>query len=81
MPLKVGDLRAAKEDVLAGASSRLLLLDLELHDVGRVLDNLGDVGAVAGANLTKDTLECEDQATDKPVTLFRTSMRGTRCGT
>ena len=70
MPLEVGDLGAAKEDVLAGASSRFLLLDLELHDVGRVLDNLGDVGAVARADLTKDTLEREDETADKPVALL-----------
>ena len=70
VPLEVGDLGAAKEDVLAGASSRFLLLDLELHDVGRVLDNLGDVGAVARANLTKNTLVDPDDTTNEPVALF-----------
>ena len=40
VPLEVGDLRAADEDVLARTSGRLLLLDLNLHHVGRVLDHL-----------------------------------------
>ena len=69
MPLEVGDLRAAQEDVLAGLGGRLLLLDLELHDVRRVLDDLGDVGAVAGADLTKDTLVNPDNTADKPIPL------------
>ena len=70
VPLEVGDLRAAQEDVLAGLGGRLLLLDLELHNIRRVLDNLGDVGTVAGADLTKDTLVDPDNTTDKPVTLL-----------
>ena len=40
VPLEVGDLRAADEDVLACTSGRLLLLDLNLHHIGRVLDHL-----------------------------------------
>ena len=71
MPLEVRDFRATDEDILAGTGDSLLLFNLELDDIGRVLNDLGDVGAVAGANLTKDTLECEDQATDKPVALRR----------
>ena len=70
MPLEVGDLRAVEEDVLAGTSDGLLLFDLELDDIGWVLDDLRDVGAVARADLTKDTLEREDEATDKPVALL-----------
>ena len=70
MPLEVRDLGAAQEDVLAGTSGRLLLLDLNLHDVRGVLDDLGDVGAVTGADLTKDTLVDPDNTTNKPVALF-----------
>ena len=40
MPLKVGDLRATDEDILASTCRRLLFLDLDLHHVGRVLDHL-----------------------------------------
>ena len=69
MPLEVGDLRAAQEDVLASLSRRLLLLDLDLHDVRRVLDDLGDVGAVAGAHFTEDTLVDPDNTTNEPVAL------------
>ena len=70
MPLEVGDLRAAQEDVLAGTGGRLLLLNLDLHDVRRVLDDLRDVRAVAGANLAENTLVDPDNTTDKPVTLL-----------
>ena len=71
MPLEVGDLGAAEEDVLAGPGSRLFLLDLDLHDVRRVLDHLGDVGAVAGAHFTEDTLVDPDNTTDEPVALLQ----------
>jgi hypothetical protein len=40
VPLKVGDLWAADENVLTRTSCRLLFLDLDLHHVGRVLDHL-----------------------------------------
>ncbi len=40
VPLEIGDLRAADENVLACASGRLLLLDLNLHHAGWVLDHL-----------------------------------------
>lgn len=69
MPLEVGDLWAADEDVLARARRRLFLLDLELEDLGRVLDDLGDVRAVARAHFAEDTLEDPDDAADEPVAL------------
>lgn len=71
MPLEVGNFRAAQEDVLAGTRGRLLLLDLNLHDVRGVLDNLGNVGAVARADLTKDTLVDPDNTANEPVALKR----------
>ena len=70
MPLEVRDLRAAQEDVLASLSRRLLLLDLDLHDVRRVLDDLRDVRAVAGANLAENTLVDPDHTAHEPVTLW-----------
>ena len=70
MPLEVRNLRAAEEDVLASLSRRLLLLDLDLHDVRRVLNDLGDVSAVARAHFTEDTLVDPDDTTDKPVALL-----------
>lgn len=73
MPLEVGDLGAVEEDVLAGTSDGLLLFDLELDDIGRVLNDLGDVGAVTRADLAQDALEREDQAADKPIPLYRLS--------
>lgn len=69
VPLEVRDLRAGEEDVLSGPRCRLLLLDLELHDVRRVLDDFGYVGPVAGAHFTEDTLEGEDHSASKPVAL------------
>jgi hypothetical protein len=70
VPLEVGDLGARQEDVLAGAGRRLFLLDLELHNVGRVLDDLGDVGAMAGADLTQYTLVDPHHTADEPPTLY-----------
>ena len=70
MPLEVGNLGAAEEDVLTGTSSRLFLLDLQLHDIGRVLNDLVDISPVTGANLTENTLVDPDNTTDKPVTLL-----------
>lgn len=69
MPLEVRDLRAAHEDVLPGTGSRLLLLDLELHDIGRVLDDLVDVGSVTGADFSENTLEDPNNTTNEPVAL------------
>ena len=40
VPLEERYFRAADEDVLARASSGLLLLDLNLHHAGGVLDHL-----------------------------------------
>ena len=69
MPLEVGDLRAGKEDVLSGASSCLLLLDLQFHHIRGVLNNLVNVGPVTRADFPKDTLEDPNDTADEPVTL------------
>ena len=69
VPLEVGDLGAADEDVLTSTGGGLFLLDLELYNFRGVLDDLGDVGTVPRTNFTKHTLEDPDDATDKPVAL------------
>jgi hypothetical protein len=40
MPLEIGNLRTAKEDVLTCPDGGVVFLDLELHHLGRVLDDL-----------------------------------------
>ena len=70
MPLEVRDFGAAQEDVLASLGGGLLLLDLELHDHRWVLNDFGNVGTVARADLTKDTLVDPDNTADKPVALY-----------
>lgn len=69
MPLEVRNLGAGQEDILTSTGSSLLLLDLELHDVRGVLDDLVDVSPVSGTNLTQDTFEDPDDTANKPVTL------------
>ena len=69
MPLEVRYFRAGEEDVLSGTSCRLLFLDLEFHDVRRVLHNLRDIGAVPGADLAKDTFSDPDNTANEPVPL------------
>ena len=78
MPLEVRDLRAAQEDVLARLGRGLLLLELVLHDLGRVLDDLGDVSAVAGADLTQDTLVDPDDTANEPVALMKAQGKSSR---
>jgi len=70
MPLEVRNLGAAQEDVLTSSSSGLLLLDLNLHDVGRVLDDLGNIGIVAGTNFTEDTLRNPNNTSNEPIALY-----------
>ncbi len=69
MPLEIGNLGAAEEDILSRSSGCFVLLDLNLHHVGRVLDHLGDIRPVTRANLTEDALRDPDNTTDKPVAL------------
>lgn len=69
MPLEIGQFRAAEEDVLSSPSGCFVLLDLNLHNVGRMLDHLGNVRPVTRANLTEDALPDPDDTSDKPVAL------------
>ena len=70
MPLEVGDLRAVDEDILSRSRSGLLLLYLQLHDVGRMLDDLGDVHDVTRAHLAQDALDNPNETSDDPVALY-----------
>jgi hypothetical protein len=45
------------------------LFDLDLHDFGGVLDDLGDVCPVSRTHLAEDTLVDEDETADEPVAL------------
>lgn len=69
MPLEVRNFGTVDEDVLSGLRGSVVLLDLDLDDVRRVLDDFRDVGTVAGTDFTKDTLVNPDDTTDEPVTL------------
>lgn len=69
MPLEIGNFGAGDEDVLSGPSGCFVLLDLNLHHVGRVLDHLGDIRPVTRTDLTEDALPDPDDTADKPVTL------------
>lgn len=69
VPLEVGNFGAADEDVLACTRGSLLLLDLEFHHVGRVLDDLVNVRAVPRTDFAEDALENPNDATDQPVAL------------
>ena len=72
MPLEVRNLGAREKDILTGPGGGLLLLDLEFHNVGRVLDNFRDICDVARANFTKNALADPDNTTNKPVPLYDT---------
>ena len=74
MPLEVRDLRAREEDVLTGSDGGLLLLDLEFHDLGRVLDDLRNVSPVAGSDFTENPFGDPNQTADEPVALHSKSV-------
>lgn len=73
VPLEVRDFRATQEDVLSSTCGGLLLLDLDFHDLGRVLNDLRDISPVTRADFTKDTLVDPDNSTNEPVTLLTRS--------
>ena len=76
MPLEVRNFRAGQKNILAGSRGRLLLLDLEFHHLGRMLDDFGNVGPMTRANFTEDALVDPDDTTNKPVPLIPdTSVR------
>ena len=78
VPLEVGNLGAGQEDVLTGAGGGLFLLDLDFDNLGGVLNNLGDVGSVAGTNFTEDTLVNPDDTANEPVALMMAQGKSSR---
>lgn len=76
MVLPQGNSRAAKEDVLAGASLGVLLLDLDLAHVAGVLDNLGDVRLVLATDLAGNALGEIGKSSVHPVLPEHTDGRG-----
>ena len=70
MPLEVGHLRTANKDILSCPCSRLLFLYLKLHDIGRVLDDLGNVGDMARSDLSQNALPNPDDTAGNPVALI-----------
>jgi hypothetical protein len=70
VPLEVRNLGARKEDVLTSPGCGLLLLDLNLHNVGRMLDNLGDVCIMTRANFAEDTLRDPNDTSNEPIALY-----------
>jgi len=78
MPLEIRDLRTRKEDILTGSAGGFFFLDLQFHDVRRMLDHFGDVSDVTGPNFAKNTFNDPDNSSEEPVPLFivlRTSKR------
>lgn len=75
MPLEVRDLGTVNEYVLSSLGVRVVLLDLHLDNVRGVLNDLGDVGAVARTDFAEDTLVDEDDAADEPVPLRKWDSR------
>lgn len=67
MPLPERDLGAAEEDVLSSQSAAIVLLDLNLDDLGRVEDDSGDDSLLLGTPFTSDTLHQVNKATGDPV--------------
>lgn len=47
VPLPIGNLGAGQENVLSGTGLGAFFLDLDLHDLGRVLNDLGNIGYVS----------------------------------
>lgn len=69
VPLEVRKLRAADKDVLSCTSGRLLFLDLEFHDIRRVLNDLVNVSAMTRTDFTKNALPDPNHTANKPVAL------------
>lgn len=67
MILPQAHLGAAEEDVLSCPGLRMLLLDLNLADIARVLNNLGDVCLVSPADLASNSLRKVDISSVHPV--------------
>ena len=69
VPLEVRDFGAAEENVLTRLGDGPLFLDLELEDIGWVLNDLGDVGPVTGADLSENTFDYPNKTANEPIAL------------
>jgi hypothetical protein len=69
VPLKVGHLGTRKEDILTSPRHGLFFLDLELHDIGWVLNDFRDVSSMTRTNFTKDAFKNPNKTTNKPIPL------------
>ena len=69
MPLEVGNLGAAEENILTSPSRAFVFLDLNFHDLRRVLYDLPHGCPVTRTNFAQDTFVDPDNTTDQPVTL------------
>lgn len=67
MVLPQRNLGATQEYVLARTSFAVLFLDLDFHDVRRMLDDLGDVRFVVAANFAHDPFSEVTEAAGHPV--------------
>jgi hypothetical protein len=71
MPLEIRNFRARQKNVLASPCSGLLLLDLQLHHLGWMLDDFGDVCPVTRTDFAENTLVDPNNTTEKPIALLR----------
>ena len=76
MILPQAHLGAAEEDVLSSPGLRVLLLNLDLADVARVLDDFGDVRLMSPTNLAGNSLRKIDVSAVHPVLPEDTDGRG-----
>lgn len=70
MPLKVRDFGAREEDILTSSGGRFLFLDLEFHDVGRVLNDFRNISDMSRANFPENALPDPDHTTNEPIALW-----------
>jgi hypothetical protein len=75
VPLEVRNLGARDEDVLTSSDGGLLLLNLELHDLGRVLNDFGNVSPMTRSDFTQDPFGDPNQSTDEPIALRSNSVK------
>lgn len=69
MPLEVRNIGAIEEDIVSSLNLGVVFLNLQLQNVGRVLDNFGDIGPVTRADFAKDTLPDPNDPSNNPVAL------------
>ncbi len=81
MVLPDGDLRTTEENVLSSSGLGILLLDLDFANVGRMLNDLGDVGLVLSTDLSCDSLGEVNVSSVHPVLPENTNGTGSNTNT